>query len=148
MCYHDSMARIMVKGYFALRFSVLERDKFTCQYCGQSAPDARLEVDHINPVSNGGNDNEDNLITSCYACNRGKRERLIVRRHSRISEFSPTHHDIYAYLLDNGPASASVIAKAISRPRPKVSHILINSPSFESLPRKGRDVPYKALPPG
>jgi len=142
------MARIMTQGYFALRFSVLKRDNFTCQYCGQSAPDVRLEVDHVIPVAEGGQDIEQNLTTSCYACNRGKRDRLIVRPHSKVSKLSPTYCEVYAYLLDNGPTTATIISKAISRPRPKVVRVLVNESSFEKQPRKGKDVPYKALPPG
>lgn len=55
-----------------LRFEVFKRDSFTCQYCGKSAPDVILEVDHINSVKNGGENNIMNLITSCRDCNRGK----------------------------------------------------------------------------
>jgi hypothetical protein len=54
------------------RFEVLKRDSFTCQYCGAKAPDALLDVDHINPVSKGGDNNITNLITACKACNSGK----------------------------------------------------------------------------
>lgn len=54
------------------RFEVLKRDKFTCQYCGRSAPDVILEIDHIQPVSKGGDNSIINLITSCRDCNRGK----------------------------------------------------------------------------
>lgn len=60
------------KGWYALRYEVLMRDNFTCQYCGQHAPNVRLEVDHIVPVVEGGTDDPSNLVTSCYACNRGK----------------------------------------------------------------------------
>lgn len=35
------------------RFEVFKRDSFTCQYCGRTAPDVILEIDHINPVNNG-----------------------------------------------------------------------------------------------
>lgn len=55
-----------------LRFEVFKRDSFTCQYCGGQAPDIILEVDHINPVANGGDNDILNLITSCKDCNRGK----------------------------------------------------------------------------
>lgn len=55
-----------------MRFEVFKRDKFTCQYCGRMAPDVILEVDHINPVSAGGNTDMLNLVTSCRDCNRGK----------------------------------------------------------------------------
>ena len=55
-----------------IRFEVLKRDKFTCQYCGASAPSVVLEIDHIKPVSKGGKNDLLNLVTSCKDCNRGK----------------------------------------------------------------------------
>lgn len=60
-----------------VRFEVFKRDSFTCQYCGAKAPNVILEVDHINPVKDGGNNEIMNLITSCFACNRGKSSRKI-----------------------------------------------------------------------
>lgn len=54
------------------RFEVFKRDGFQCQYCGASAPDVMLEIDHIKPVSKGGKNDIVNLITSCFDCNRGK----------------------------------------------------------------------------
>ena len=60
------------------RFEVFKRDNFTCQYCGKSAPDVILEIDHINPVKNGGDNNIMNLITSCFDCNRGKGKRKLT----------------------------------------------------------------------
>ena len=60
-----------------MRFEVFKRDKFTCQYCGRMAPDVILEVDHIKPVAEGGNNGILNLITSCRDCNRGKGKRLL-----------------------------------------------------------------------
>lgn len=55
-----------------VRFEVLKRDKFTCQYCGATAPDAVLHIDHIEPVATGGSDEIVNLITACAGCNLGK----------------------------------------------------------------------------
>lgn len=55
-----------------LRFRTFQRDNFTCQYCGGKAPNVLLELDHVKPVSDGGTNDESNLITSCIACNRGK----------------------------------------------------------------------------
>lgn len=54
------------------RFDVFKRDKFTCQYCGKSAPDVVLHVDHIVPVSKGGTNDIINLVTACQSCNLGK----------------------------------------------------------------------------
>ena len=62
----------LFNGYYALRWKILERDKFTCQYCGQHAPNVTLEIDHLKTVADGGEDTEDNLITACRACNRGR----------------------------------------------------------------------------
>ena len=59
------------------RFEVFKRDNFTCQYCGAKAPDVILEVDHMNPVKEGGDNDMMNLITSCFNCNRGKEEKKI-----------------------------------------------------------------------
>jgi hypothetical protein len=58
-----------------LRFEVFKRDGFTCQYCGANPPMVILEVDHIIPVSKDGSDDIDNLLTSCFDCNRGKSNR-------------------------------------------------------------------------
>jgi hypothetical protein len=55
-----------------IRFEIFKRDSFTCQYCGKSAPDVILELDHIQPISKNGEDDVFNLITSCFDCNRGK----------------------------------------------------------------------------
>ena len=55
-----------------LRFEVLRRDDFTCRYCGASAPDVALEVDHVIPVVLGGGSTPSNLVTACEDCNRGK----------------------------------------------------------------------------
>jgi hypothetical protein len=64
-------ARTRTLGY-ALRFQVLRRDGFTCQYCGGKPPDVKLHVDHLHPWSLGGLNVLENLRTSCEACNLGK----------------------------------------------------------------------------
>ena len=61
----------------SVRFEVFKRDKFTCQYCGESAPNVILEIDHITPVAKGGNNEIMNLITSCRDCNRGKTDKKL-----------------------------------------------------------------------
>lgn len=55
-----------------MRFSILRRDNFTCQYCGRSAPKVELQVDHIIPRSKGGLSEPDNLVAVCFECNIGK----------------------------------------------------------------------------
>lgn len=60
-----------------IRFEVFKRDSFSCQYCGAKAPDVVLNVDHITPVSKGGENDTLNLITSCFSCNSGKSNNLL-----------------------------------------------------------------------
>jgi 5-methylcytosine-specific restriction endonuclease McrA len=54
-----------------LRFAVLDRDGFTCRYCGSPASD----VDHVTPWSRGGETLPYNLVAACRPCNRAKGER-------------------------------------------------------------------------
>ena len=60
-----------------IRFEVFKRDLFTCQYCGKKAPDVILNIDHINPVKEGGENDIFNLLTSCFDCNSGKSARKL-----------------------------------------------------------------------
>jgi len=55
-----------------LRFEILRRDNYTCRYCGASAPDVKLTIDHVVPTTLGGSDEPPNLVTACEACNGGK----------------------------------------------------------------------------
>ena len=55
-----------------LRFEIFKRDGFRCGYCGRTPPEAILEIDHIQPKSKDGSDDINNLLSSCYDCNRGK----------------------------------------------------------------------------
>jgi len=53
-----------------IRSRVFARDDYTCGYCGERG--GELECDHKDPVSLGGGDEDTNLITSCFRCNRAK----------------------------------------------------------------------------
>jgi hypothetical protein len=56
----------------ALRFQVLTRDGHTCQSCGRTAPEVKLEVDHVVPEALGGRTVAENLQALCVDCNGGK----------------------------------------------------------------------------
>jgi hypothetical protein len=60
----------------SLRAAIFRRDNYTCQYCG--AAGARLECDHVVPVSRGGSNDESNLVTACFTCNRSKRDKTLA----------------------------------------------------------------------
>lgn len=55
-----------------LRFEILRRDNSTCRYCGGTAPEVALTVDHVIPIALGGGDDPSNLVTACVSCNSGK----------------------------------------------------------------------------
>lgn len=55
-----------------LRFEVFRRDNHACRYCGRSAPDVKLTIDHVVPVALGGRDDPSNIVTACADCNGGK----------------------------------------------------------------------------
>jgi len=105
-----------LNGWYKLRWKILQRDNFTCQYCGQSAPNVKLEVDHKVPIADGGTNDEDNLVTACYACNRGKnglRQSIALSGHPRPSQHNreaPARKKIIEKLA-TGDVSASLIAK-------------------------------------
>jgi hypothetical protein len=77
-----------------VRFEVFKRDSFKCQYCGRSAPDVLLQVDHVSPVSKGGSGDILNLITSCVDCNAGKSDRelsdqtTLAKQREQLEELS------------------------------------------------------------
>lgn len=55
-----------------LRFEILRRDNYRCKYCGATADEAKLTVDHVIPAALGGADEPSNLVTACQPCNAGK----------------------------------------------------------------------------
>ena len=55
-----------------IRWKILQRDNFICQYCGRTPPEVVLHVDHKLPIVRGGDNKESNLITACSDCNLGK----------------------------------------------------------------------------
>ena len=56
-----------------LRFAVLKRDGFRCVYCGATAAETTLQLDHLVPVRRGGKETLENLVTACLDCNIGKK---------------------------------------------------------------------------
>lgn len=81
-----------------LRTQILERNGYTCQLCGASAHDdddlnpgkkVRLFIDHIVPISQGGDNTPENLRVLCGNCNHGR---------SNVQSFGETMLNILARL--------------------------------------------------
>lgn len=88
-----------------LRFQILERDGFRCQYCGAKGSDTELHVDHIHPESKGGTDDPKNLIAACQPCNLGKSDTILRRKQSAIGRLEelgafPSRMKLYCALVD------------------------------------------------
>ena len=91
----------------ATALSIYERDNYRCRYCGEDVGSTaeiywrgRPTVDHLKPVSSGGNDDANNLYTSCGSCNayKGKRTfnsvddvRAFIAKY-KIEEFGNWYH--------------------------------------------------------
>lgn len=71
-----------------LRFLVLQRDGFTCRYCGARAPDVQLHVDHVVARKLGGSNDLRNLATACRDCNLGKAALELPRRWFCAAEYA------------------------------------------------------------
>ncbi|MBD1153828.1 HNH endonuclease [Pelagibacterales bacterium SAG-MED23] len=76
------------------RFNVFLRDKFSCQYCGDTN---ELTFDHLLPRSKGGKTDWDNVVTACSDCNVRKGGRLIKDSGMKLNQwpFQPTTEDLH-----------------------------------------------------
>ena len=57
-------------GFENTKAMVLNRDNYICQHCKGRHKDSKLEVHHIIFRSQGGSDEENNLITLCHTCHK------------------------------------------------------------------------------
>ena len=55
--------------------ALFARDQQLCLYCGNAYPRSTLTRDHVQPVSKGGRDIWENVVTACYHCNSRKGNR-------------------------------------------------------------------------
>jgi 5-methylcytosine-specific restriction endonuclease McrA len=107
----DRMPRKEVKF---TRHNVFERDKNTCQYCGQIFDRRDLNLDHVFPRDRGGQTTWENIVCSCIPCNSRKGNRLpheagmqLLRKPKRPKwrpflnvSFSSPHHESWKHFID------------------------------------------------
>ncbi|WP_375417945.1 HNH endonuclease [uncultured Hymenobacter sp.] len=55
------------------RLRIFERDEYLCYKCNKQLTRFNATLDHIQPVSEGGDNSYDNLATSCFHCNSSRR---------------------------------------------------------------------------
>lgn len=55
--------------------ALFARDAYLCMYCGGQFPRPYLTRDHVLPLSRGGRDVWENVVTACFQCNSRKGNR-------------------------------------------------------------------------
>jgi len=65
--------RLPYKNIILSRKNILRRDGHRCQFCGRG--DLTLTLDHVFPLSRGGEDTWENLVCACVNCNNRKGDR-------------------------------------------------------------------------
>jgi len=79
--------------------ALFKRDQFLCLYCGHRHSSTELSRDHVRPISRGGADNWNNVVTACKRCNNHKAGRTPEQAGMQLLAvpFTPTHAE-YVYL--------------------------------------------------
>jgi len=92
------------RQYKKQRLVVLQRDGYTCAYCGQDADQA----DHVIPISKGGNPTDlHNMVACCRRCNisKGNRsEAVFLARTATSPVFREDTSPITVSTVQSGPA--------------------------------------------
>ncbi len=65
------------------RLKVFERDSYKCKYCGKQLTRFSATLDHVQPVSRGGTNALDNLVTACLHCNSSRGNRPVMEAVTR-----------------------------------------------------------------
>jgi Restriction endonuclease len=78
--------------------ALFERDGHLCMYCGRHHRHRDLSRDHVLPVSRGGRDTWDNVLTACRACN-GRKDNRTPEEAGMLPLGLPYTPDHAAYLL-------------------------------------------------
>ena len=96
------------------RHNIFERDRNTCQYCGESFERKDLNLDHVIPRDRGGPTTWENIVCSCVPCNTRKANQTpaeagmrLVRKPKRPKwrpfvqiNLGLHHHDSWKHFLD------------------------------------------------
>ncbi len=79
--------------------ALFRRDACLCLYCGQPFKRHELSRDHVTPITQGGRDVWENVVTACKRCNNHKAGRTPEQAGMQLLAvpFMPTHAE-YIYL--------------------------------------------------
>jgi len=79
--------------------TLFQRDDHLCLYCGERFSHRELSRDHVTPISQGGQNHWNNVVTACTRCNHHKAGRTPEQAGMQLLAipFKPTHAE-YIYL--------------------------------------------------
>jgi len=79
--------------------ALFARDAYMCMYCGEKPVIEMLSRDHVTPISRGGGDHWNNVVSACKRCNNRKAGQLPEEAGLSLLAvpFTPTHAE-YVYL--------------------------------------------------
>ncbi|XP_030453052.2 uncharacterized protein LOC115674707 isoform X2 [Syzygium oleosum] len=108
------------------RKNILYRDSYTCQYCSSGE---NLTIDHVLPISGGGEWTWENLVTACSKCNSKKGQKTIEEANMKLLKTpkAPKDFDILAIPL----TSAAVKMLRVRKGTPEEWRQYLGRPSFE-----------------
>lgn len=81
--------------------NLFARDKHMCLYCGDYLYDCELTRDHVVPVSRGGADTWENVVTACRTCNHFKADKLLAEIGMRLLAVPYTPNRAEGLILEN-----------------------------------------------
>ncbi|XP_057543037.1 uncharacterized protein LOC130821343 isoform X1 [Amaranthus tricolor] len=92
------------------RKNIFYRDDYMCQYCKSTN---NLTIDHVIPVSQGGEWEWENLVTACAKCNSKKGHKTLEEVHMSLvkSPKAPKDYDILAIPLTSAAVRMLKIRK-------------------------------------
>lgn len=74
----DKKKELDYYNYAENRIKVFERDGYKCHYCNKQLTRFSATLDHIQPISKGGDNSFDNLTTACLHCNAERGNKPIM----------------------------------------------------------------------
>jgi len=72
--YYDKIPKVTFR---LSRKSIYDRDNNTCYLCGKKFGESKLSIDHIRPLSRGGGNSWENMVTCCVECNWKKGDKTL-----------------------------------------------------------------------
>jgi 5-methylcytosine-specific restriction endonuclease McrA len=108
---YDRMPKKEVKF---TRYNIFQRDKNTCQYCGEKFDCRDLNLDHVIPRQHNGPTSWENIVCSCIPCNSKKSNKTpaqagmnLIRQPKKPHwhpfmqvRFSMQYHESWRHFLD------------------------------------------------